>query len=116
MQLALCDEWYRVFILEKRVGLSVVVGAVYALGKTSLLFFCCLHFIKDQDTHSHDLYHELPNEQTNKLSIYSHGVTVENKCRHEWQSNINDDSIIFGNYCISMDEYSYFPQSICHST
>ena len=35
LQLALCDEWYRVFILEKRVGLGIVVGSIYALGKIS---------------------------------------------------------------------------------
>lgn len=37
LQLALCDEWYRVFIRERRVGLGIAVGIVYYFAMLSML-------------------------------------------------------------------------------
>lgn len=37
LQLALCDEWYRVFIREKRVGLGIAVMILYCFAMVSLL-------------------------------------------------------------------------------
>jgi len=37
LQLALCDEWYRVFFREKRVGLGIFVAVVYYLSMLNLL-------------------------------------------------------------------------------
>jgi tryptophan-rich sensory protein len=37
LQLALCDEWYRVFIREKRVGLGIAVMIFYYFAMLSLL-------------------------------------------------------------------------------
>lgn len=36
-QLALCDEWYRVFIKEKRLGLGICVAFAYSLAMISLI-------------------------------------------------------------------------------
>jgi hypothetical protein len=33
MEIALADEWYRIFIVERRVGLAGVVSVVYLIGK-----------------------------------------------------------------------------------
>lgn len=35
VQLALCDEWYRVFVIEKRVGLGIAVVTAYLIGMLS---------------------------------------------------------------------------------
>jgi len=40
IQLALCDEWCRVFIGEKRIGLSLVVAFVYSFAMVSLIITC----------------------------------------------------------------------------
>ena len=37
LQLALCDEWYRVFFREKRVGLGIFVAAAYYFSMLNLL-------------------------------------------------------------------------------
>ena len=37
LQLALCDEWYRVFFREKRVGLGIFVAVVYYFSMLSFL-------------------------------------------------------------------------------
>ena len=37
LQLALCDEWYRVFVKEKRVGLGICVAGLYYLAMINLL-------------------------------------------------------------------------------
>jgi tryptophan-rich sensory protein len=41
-QLALSDEWYRVFIREKRVGLGIAVMVVYYFAMLSLLVSCAM--------------------------------------------------------------------------
>lgn len=33
VEIAIADEWYRVFIVERRVGLAVVVSGVYVMGE-----------------------------------------------------------------------------------
>ena len=33
VEIAIADEWYRVFIVERRVGLAGVVSAVYLIGE-----------------------------------------------------------------------------------
>ena len=39
IQFALCGEWIRVFIGERRAGLSIGVGIMYLIGKSSGCFF-----------------------------------------------------------------------------
>jgi len=33
VEIAIADEWYRIFIVERRVGLAGVVAFVYLIGK-----------------------------------------------------------------------------------
>jgi tryptophan-rich sensory protein len=39
-QLALCDEWCRVFIKEKRLGLGICVACAYSAAMVSLIITC----------------------------------------------------------------------------
>lgn len=40
IQLTLCDEWCRVLIKERRLGLGIVIACVYGASMVSLIITC----------------------------------------------------------------------------